>query len=165
MSLNQYEQEMVADQLLDTDFLMNQMPLNDIHFQTHDGSFILSQPTKGESFEPGYMGSYSESDQQPDPRSYSCSSTTSQSLSPTLHHSPPELYGLQITRPPFSTWPEQKSPSTTDPSKKESDDEDHRTVVTHLSGAGRTILLLIGNTAATGTKQSCAKGVSTKERP
>ena len=128
-NMDQYQQEMMAGQLLDLGFLAQHMPLDGIEYHLQDGTLLASQHIKREPYEIEYVGSFGNPQQQPDSRSYSCSSATSQSLSPILHDPHPELYALQMNNLPFTGRTEQLSPTTTDHSRKESDDESQRTEV------------------------------------
>ena len=161
--MDHYQQDMMAAGLLDMQFLSHQIAMGGMSYEMQDGSSMLSQPIKAESFETNYVGSFDGVRHQPDSRSSSCTSATSQSVSPVLQHPHTDLCALQVNNLPISARSEQISPSTTDLSKKESDDECLRTEV-NLERSQDTTTDADKNPASPGTKPSCSKGVPTAER-
>ena len=161
--MDQYQQNLMAEELLDLGFVPHQIPVGGMSYELQDGSLMLSQSIKDESFESGYVGSFERMQHQIDSRSSSCTSTTSQSLSHPLQHPRQDLYALNVNNLPSSTRYEQISPSTTDLSKKESDDECLRTEAS-LKSAGYTTADTNESTATPGTEPSCSKGLPAEER-
>ena len=135
--MDHYQHNLMAGQVLDVDFLSHQMPLDGTGYQVPEGALMISQPIKSESYDMAYMDffedpqHYQQQQQQPPPdsRSYSCSSMTSQSRSPPIQAQNAELHGLQMHNLQSSAQPEQTSPTMTNDSKKESDDEGEKTEV------------------------------------
>ena len=167
--MDQYQHNLMAGQVLDVDFLSQQMSLDGTGYQVPEGALMISQPNKSESYDMAYMEFFEDSlhyQQQPPPdsRSYSCSSMTSQSRSPPIQTQNAELYGLQMHNLQSSAQPEQTSPTITNDSKKDSDDEGEKTEVRLAAPSVIWQYILMSLTEEESTKSSSPTSLSSEER-
>jgi hypothetical protein len=126
--MDQYQHEIMTGHITDVSFLPQSMPLDSLSYQLHDNNIMLPSSIKDEPFESGYVGSFEDAGLPDESRSYSCSSITSQSMSPPLNNPHPDLFALQLSNSSMNGL-DQVSPTTTDFSRRESEDEGQRAEV------------------------------------
>jgi hypothetical protein len=123
--MDQYQHDIMTGHINDISLLPQSMPIDSLNYQLHENNMLIPSSIKDEPFESGYVGSFEDVGLPEESRSYSCSSVTSLSMSPPLNNHHPELFAPQLNNLSLNGL-DQVSPTTTDFSRRESEDESQR---------------------------------------
>lgn len=135
--MDHFQTDPLSQQILDMGFMPQQLSLDEMAYQLQDSDMLPGSPTKIEDFGTGMLHYGDESDLNA-PRSFSCSSASTQSMSPLSHQQQPlpALTTFQSRNSLYDSTPDRISPKTATSSRKESDDESHRAEVSLTSMLG-----------------------------
>lgn len=129
--MDQYQHNVMTGQIPDVGFLPYSMPLDDLNYQVLAPSVLIPSSIKDEASDPSYVGALEDSGIPGDSQFYSRRSVASQSTSPPMSNSRSDLYNLQINNLPINSF-DQVSPTATDQSRRESEDESQRAEVRRI---------------------------------
>ncbi len=114
--------------MLDVDFLDQPLSVDEMPYQFHEGSVLVSRPDSIDPHKRGFVGSFEHCPQLSEYRSYSSSTLSSQSMSPQTNIIA-DTSIIRLSPVAFGDCQDQLSPPYTGVSRKESDDESQRAEV------------------------------------
>lgn len=127
--MDQYQQSLMAGQMINMAFLQQSAPMEGMDYQTQQTAAPSPPVVKNGQFEPSYVSSTQNFQDVEVSRTYSHSSTASQSLSAQLYDPHLEIAARQMPNIHFSNDLGRISPAATDNPRRRSDDDSQRAEV------------------------------------